>query len=373
MAVSRVIYLLFALCFVNSVSSFPSVSAAPARTCSFQSLYQLGDSISDVGNLIRVGVAGSRSSCGRLPYGQTFFGKPTGRCSDGLLMIDHVANSLQLPMLEPHLNPHAKTDHGVNFAVAGSTALNSSFFSQRNLHVPVTNSPLSTQLSWFNDHLHRVCHNQASCVERLEHALVFVGEIGGNDYNAGSFQHKTVAEIRTYVPSVVRAVTNAVREVIRLGAHRIVVPGNFPVGCFPIYLNAFPTTDPKAYDDMKCLKRLNRFAQFHNNYLQMALNNLQKENPDVVILYGDYYTAFQSVLRRAPSLGFDETSTLKACCGVGGSYNFDMARMCGAQGVPVCANPARSISWDGIHLTQEAYRHMAEWLLADLLPKMKCN
>ncbi|KAF6160117.1 hypothetical protein GIB67_018897 [Kingdonia uniflora] len=76
----------------------------------------------------------------------------------------------------------------------------------------------------------------SDCEKRLQRALVFVGEIGGNDYNYAFFQGKQVEEISNYVPHVVRSITDAVQEVIRKGAIRVVVSGNFPVGCIPIYI-----------------------------------------------------------------------------------------------------------------------------------------
>ncbi|KAF9610532.1 hypothetical protein IFM89_022904 [Coptis chinensis] len=285
--------------------------------CPFQSIYQFGDSISDVGNLIRLGPAGARTSSSRFPYGETIR-RPTGRSSNGLLMIDYIATALGLPRLNPYLDRTASVQQG------------------------------------------------------LRRSLVFLGEVGGNDYNNAFFQHKPVEEIRSYVPQVVSGITNAVRQVIRAGAVRVVVPGNFPIGCIPIYLTSFPSDDPSAYDDTNCLRNLNEFAVYHNDYLRRALQPLRREYPRVVILYGDYYTAFQSVLHRAPLLGFDGTSLMKVCCGVGGLYNFNTNRMCGLPGVPVCPNPAQRIHWDGIHLTQEAYSHMSEWLLNDLLPQMQC-
>lgn len=67
-----------------------SCDAQPFRRCKFDSIYQLGDSISDTGNLIIESSLGAATPCSRLPYGETFFNEPTGRCSNGLLMIDHV-------------------------------------------------------------------------------------------------------------------------------------------------------------------------------------------------------------------------------------------------------------------------------------------
>jgi hypothetical protein len=58
--------------------------------------------------------------------------------------------------------------------------------------------------------------------------------------------------------------------------------------------------------------------------------------------------------------GFDAASTRKACCGGGGGeYNFDWWRMCGFDGAAACAEPSTYLSWDGIHMTQAAYRAMS--------------
>ncbi|KAF6159934.1 hypothetical protein GIB67_033018 [Kingdonia uniflora] len=347
--------ILSSLFILSSATNTTNTTIAQDKICPFKSIYQFGDSISDVGNLIRKGPAGARSYAARLPYGQApSFHRPTGRCSNGLLMIDYFAMALHLPLLSPYLQPFGPKDHGVNFAVAGSTAMDSPFFAARDIHVPQSNTPLSLQLKWFRNHLNELCQTHKDCAKRLQRALVFVGEIGGNDYNYAFFQGKPVEEIRTYVPHVVRSITDAVEDVIHEGAIRVVVPGNFPVGCIPIYLTSFPSSDPNAYDDMKCLKDLNKFALYHNNHLQRALENLRQKYPHVIILYADYYTAFQSVLRHAPYLGFDQGSLNKACCGIGGQYNYDGSRMCGHAGVPVCSNPKQHIHWDGVHLTQEA-------------------
>lgn len=70
--------------------------------------------------------------------------------------------------------------------------------------------------------------------------------------------------------------------------------------------------------------------------------------------------------------GFDETSLHKPCCGMDGDYEFNLMQMCGAPGVPVCGNPGERISWDGIHLTQNAYRLMTYWLILNILPRLYC-
>jgi hypothetical protein len=59
-----------------------------AAACSVDAIYSFGDSIADTGNLLREGPVGFFASIGSYPYGQTLR-KPTGRCSDGLLIIDY--------------------------------------------------------------------------------------------------------------------------------------------------------------------------------------------------------------------------------------------------------------------------------------------
>ncbi|KAG5541589.1 hypothetical protein RHGRI_021429 [Rhododendron griersonianum] len=162
------------------------------------------------------------------------------------------------------------------------------------------------------------------------------------------------------------------RVINAYGAVRVVVPGIFPNGCFPLYLTLYQTNDSSAYDKHGCLKEFNSLAVYHNTkLLQEAILELKTEYPDVIIVYGDYYRAFLWLFDHAVRLGFDGETTRKACCGIGGDYNFNLTRMCSLE-VPVCLNPNRFISWDGIHLTEAAYKWIAEWLIDGMLPKLQC-
>lgn len=56
---------------------------------------------------------------------------------------------------------------------------------------------------------------------------------------------------------------------------------------------------------------------------------------------------------------------MQACCGAGGqgNYNFNLKKKCGEEGASVCSNPSSYVSWDGIHMTEAAYRYVANgWL-----------
>lgn len=60
--------------------------AGNGQTTRFARVFSFGDSLTDTGNALHV-AAGPAS---RPPYGETFFRRPTGRASDGRLVIDFI-------------------------------------------------------------------------------------------------------------------------------------------------------------------------------------------------------------------------------------------------------------------------------------------
>lgn len=94
-----------------------------------------------------------------------------------------------------------------------------------------------------------------------------------------------------------------IQEVISLGATRVIVPGNFPIGCMAVYLEAFKTNDARMYDELQCLKSLNNFAEFQNDRIQEAIGEIQTDHPDVSIQYADYFSALKEILQHATSFG----------------------------------------------------------------------
>uniref|UniRef100_A0A0D9UYA7 GDSL esterase/lipase n=1 Tax=Leersia perrieri TaxID=77586 RepID=A0A0D9UYA7_9ORYZ len=57
--------------------------------------------------------------------------------------------------------------------------------------------------------------------------------------------------------------------------------------------------------------------------------------------------------------------TPRACCGAPGvgEYNFNLTSKCGDPGSYACDDPSNHWSWDGIHLTEASYGHIAKgWL-----------
>ncbi|GJT61772.1 GDSL esterase/lipase, partial [Tanacetum coccineum] len=357
----------------NSVCPTLNVQATDASAIPLRhdKIFSFGDSIADTGNLLHSGAL-TNPVIGKLPYGETFFHHATGRCSNGRLIIDFIAEEYGVPYLPSYLpvdgTLKSKAKHGINFAVAGATALDSKFFYDQGIGKALwSNDSISTQLDWFKELKSTMCTTKKDCDSYFKKSLFVMGEIGGNDYNYAFFVGGTFKQLKRMVPLVVGTIISATSMVIEEGAKDVVVPGNFPVGCWAAYLTMFGTQNKSAYDGNGCLKAHNAFSKYHNAQLKLGLEQLRQKYPQARIMYADYYGAAKALFHTPGHLG--ELSLLRlnggliACCGGGGSYNFNFTARCGHEGSKACKDPSTYANWDGLHLTETAYSHIATGLL----------
>ncbi|XP_074558793.1 GDSL esterase/lipase At5g45910-like isoform X2 [Curcuma longa] len=186
---------LFLLCFFSS---------HPASARRYNALFNFGDSLSDTGNVVLAG----------LPYGMTYFGHHTGRCSDGRLVIDFIAEGIGLPHLPPSTANNTSFLRGANFAFIAAPALPFDFFHQRGLsHGLHVNASLHEQIDRFQKLLPSICGSPQDCKDFLRKSLLVVGEFGGNDYNTGLFGGWSVTKVTSFVPHVTRVVADGIESV----------------------------------------------------------------------------------------------------------------------------------------------------------------
>ncbi|KFK31510.1 hypothetical protein AALP_AA6G122100 [Arabis alpina] len=369
--------------FIVALAFLVSVRSLPVKpTLHYESIFNFGDSLSDTGNLLISGDVDS-PTIGNLPYGQTFFNRSTGRCSDGRLIIDFIAEANGLPYIPPYLQSVGTkfsknfTDFtkGANFAVAGATANSFNFLKKRGLSVTMlTNKTLDIQLDWFKKLKPSLCKTKPECEQYFKKSLFFVGEIGGNDYNYPLLAFRSYNQAMDLVPFVINKIINVTSALIEEGAVTLVVPGNLPIGCSAVLLERFNDGRRWLYDPKtQCYTPLNVLAKLHNAKLRKGLMTLRKKYPHAKIIYADYYGSAMQFFSSPSKYGFTG-SVLKACCGgKDGRYNAKPNVRCGEKGSTTCENPSTYANWDGIHLTEAAYRHIANGLISGHFTKPPLN
>ncbi|XP_050377858.1 GDSL esterase/lipase At3g48460 [Argentina anserina] len=341
------------------LTSSCSASTPSTKTTShpFKKIYAFGDSFTDTGNTRSVSGPSGFGHVGNPPYGITFFHHPTNRYSDGRLVIDFIAESLSLPYLQPYRNivsnaSRSDASHGVNFAVAGSTAINHEFFVKNNLTLDITPQSIMSQLNWFNKFL----ETQGSKAGTFDDALFWVGEIGVNDY---AYTLGSTIPGDTIQKLGISSVTSFLQALLKKGAKYVVVQGLPISGCLPLAMTLAAEDDR---DNIGCVKSVNNQTHAHNLVLQAKLQDLRKQFPHAVITYADYWSAYYTVMKNPRQYGFKES--FKACCGSGDPYNFNVFTVCGTPSASACSNPSQYINWDGVHLTEAMYKVMTDMFVS---------
>ncbi|XP_019461532.1 PREDICTED: esterase-like [Lupinus angustifolius] len=327
------------------------------KGCNFPAIFNFGDSNSDTGGLAATLLAPTP------PYGETYFHRPSGRFSDGRLIIDFIAQSFGLPYLSAYLDSLGTNfSHGANFATAGSTIrLPPSIIRMHGRFSPFF---LDVQYTQFRDFKSRtqLIRSQggisATLMPKEEYfaKALYTFDIGQNDITAGFLGNMTVQQVNTSVPDIVKSFSANVKNIYDLGARSFWIHNTGP-GCIPFILVNVLSTETDSYG---CLKAYNDVAQYFNHRLKEAVVQLRKDLPLAAITYVDVYSVKYSLFRSPKKYGFEHP--LVACCGYGGEYNYSSIVGCGGtteiNGTKVfagsCEKPSVRVIWDGIHYTEAA-------------------
>ncbi|KAL3651402.1 hypothetical protein CASFOL_004404 [Castilleja foliolosa] len=317
-------------------------------------IFNFGDSNSDTGGL----VAGLGFPV-NLPNGRSFFGRSTGRLSDGLLVIDFLCESLNTSLLSPYLDSLSSTSfsNGANFAIVGSATLPR--------YVPFA---LHIQLMQFEHFKDRSAEYAAAGVDRLigpdkfGDALYMI-DIGQNDIADSFSKGLSYLEVVKKIPSILVEIKNAVKEIYGQGGRKIWVHNTGPLGCLPQKLASVKNTSSFDLDSVGCVSSYNDAARLFNEGLRRVCTDLRSEMKDAVIVYVDVFAIKLDLIANSTMYSF--STPLMACCGSGGPpYNYDKRVTCGSHGYQVCDRAAKLVSWDGVHYTEAANDFISSKILS---------
>ncbi|TVU22942.1 hypothetical protein EJB05_32663, partial [Eragrostis curvula] len=339
----------------------------------YDAIFSFGDSFADTGNKpIAFAMFSVPVTVMRPPYGETFFGHPTGRTTDGRVILDLIAEALGLPFVPASLAHDTSFRQGANFAVAGATTLDAEFYHSRDIPAPGSKFPINTslnvQLEWFESLKPSLCSNVEECKEFFGRSLFFVGEFGVNDYHQ-SLKKLNLQEIRSLiVPNVIQTILTAIEVLIKADrqARREDIGGSRgdPVGLLAAGADLLrDRARPEDYDPRTgCLKEINELGMHHNALLEDALHELRARHRHAKIVYADFFGPIMEMVQSPRQFGFRD-DVLMVCCGGPGRYNYNDSVACGDADATPCQDPSASLYFDGVHLTEKGYRHVADgWL-----------
>ncbi|KAJ4804893.1 GDSL esterase/lipase [Rhynchospora pubera] len=300
----------------------------------YPAVFNFGDSNSDTGGRVASGLESISP-----PYGETFFGRPSGRFCDGRLIIDFLLDAMDLPFSNSYLQsvgaPSFQT--GTNFAAAGCSILPAN---------PTSVSPFSfgIQIAQF-----------------LQFKSQVLQLLGGS-----AFYSKTEDQIIALIPTILLEFESGLKKLHDEGARKFWIHNTGPLGCITQNI-AFFGKDPSKLDGMGCVAAHNRVARLFNLQLHALCTKLRHQFSDSNIIYVDIYTIKSDLISNYAKYGFEYPIT--TCCGYGGGWlNYDSRVPCGhtatLDGVgPVtakgCNDTSEHVNWDGIHYTEAANYHVA--------------
>ncbi|KAJ4808300.1 GDSL esterase/lipase [Rhynchospora pubera] len=285
------------------------------------------------------------------PYGRDFdTGRPTGRFSNGRLVVDYLALRLGLPFVPPYLGLNGKVEElvqGVNYASAGAGVI---FASGSNLGMHLS---LKRQMQQVSDTYERLelGLGEVAAADLFTKSVFYIS-IGTNDFTHYYFRNTT--NIRSlYLPwefnqLLVETIQHELKNLYNLNVRKVIIMGVAPIGCSPHYLWEYNS----VYGE--CVEQINNMIVQLNFAMTYMVHKLNMELDGAMFTFCDAFEGSLDILKNRDRYGF--VSTTDACCGMG---KYGGRVMCLFPEM-ACRNATNHVWWDQYHPTDAVNRILAD-------------
>ncbi|XP_020088379.1 GDSL esterase/lipase 7-like [Ananas comosus] len=325
---------------------FPSPAAAASPLA--PALFVLGDSTVDCGTN---NFLGTLARADRAPYGRDFdTHRPTGRFSNGRIIVDYLALRLGLPFVPPYLGQSGKVEdmiYGVNYASAAAGIL---FASGSDLGMHVSLTQQIQQVTDTSEQLALSLGEEAAA--DLFRRSVFYVSIGSNDF-IHYYLRNTSSVQSLYLPwefnqLLVNTVKQELKNLYNTNVRKFIVMGLAPIGCTPHYLWQYGSINGE------CINEINNLVVEFNYAMRYMVQQLSSELPDAMVTFCDAFEGSMDILKNRDRYGFQTTTD--ACCGLG---KYGGLIMCLVPEM-ACSNASNHVWWDEFHPTDAVNRIIAD-------------
>ncbi|XP_058741543.1 GDSL esterase/lipase At5g03610-like isoform X2 [Vicia villosa] len=288
-------------------------------------LFVFGDSYVDTGNFLN-------SPSYKPPYGITFPHHPSGRFSDGRVLTDYIASSLNIKSPAPYsLRNSSDLQFGINFAYGGTGVFDTS----------LKGPNMTTQIDTFEELIKQNIYNKSE----IDSSFALVS-VAGNDYFQYFFKDgKSLKDVLVFGASIIKQLSINLKRIHSIGINKIAIGLQEPTGCLPVIT--------KTYD--KCNDTINLLFMKHNEMLLQAVEDLNKESESVFVATLDLYKSFLSVIETMQKNSTVENVLRPCCVPESSSYECGSVDERGQKKYSLCDKPELSFFWDAFHPTQNGW------------------
>ncbi|WCJ27296.1 GDSL esterase/lipase At1g29670 [Euphorbia peplus] len=275
-----------------------------------------------------------------LPYGIDFSDGPTGRFSNGKIMVDIIAEKIGI---KDYIPPYRTVGtslqmlKGVNYASSGAIVQSDIAGSK------INSISLGQQLKSHRKIARRISNilGHKNMTNQYLQSCLYSVEIGSNDILNNYIPSNNGSEPTPRQPAdqfaknlVNHFFFSRLLSLHSSGAKKVVVFGLPPLGCSPGAIRMYG--NGKNKNEHKCIDIINKGVQAYNSKLRTMVDKLNKYNKNAQFTYIDITEAYQ---------GFKNIG--KSCC------ETDLDGVCYNMGKS-CSNRKDYFYWDGYRPTEAA-------------------